>query len=145
MGYRIQPATNTNNVDIALGIDLSFDNPGVFKSNYETKQQAKSNLKNLLLTRVGERYHQVTFGTNLLNILFQPNVIELKEDIANEISNAISFWLPYISIQDLTIITAEDDPTLLEIIRISLTYSVNGFSSDKITIISGEDGQITIT
>jgi len=145
MGYKIQPVGNTQNTDIALGVDLSFNNPGVFKFNYETKHQAKSNLKNLLLTRVGERYHQVTYGTNLLNILFQPNIVDLKEDIATEITSAVSYWLPYISIDDIEIITAEDDATLLEVVRISITYSVNGFSGDKITIISGENGQITIT
>ena len=145
MGYRIQSATNIASAAIVLGVDLSFNNPGIFKANYQTNQQAKSNLKNLLLTRIGERYHQVTYGTNLLNILFQPNVIELKEDISDEISSAISFWLPYISINELTIVTVEDDPTLLETVKISLTYSVNNFSTDKITIISGENGQVTIT
>ena len=80
MGYRVQ-TINDNNIkpDIGLGVDLSFNNAGIFKTLYVTGDQVKSNLKNLLLTRPGERYNQVTFGCNLLNILFEPNTDSIKE------------------------------------------------------------------
>jgi phage baseplate assembly protein W len=144
MGYRIQPVVDAQSRDIGLGVDLSFNNPGIFKTTYTTDEQAKANLKNLLLTRVGERYEQVLFGTNLLNILFQPNNEFTKQDIDEEITSAINYWLPYIDIVSLNIITVEDDPTMLHTIKITLTYAVSGFSTDKITIITGEDGSVTV-
>ena len=123
MGYRIQPVVQEQAQDIGLGVDLSFNNPGIFKTTYTTSNQAKANLKNLLLTRVGERYEQVLFGTNLLNIIFQPNNELTKQDIDEEIKSAINFWLPYINIISIETTTIEDDPTMLHTIKIILTYS----------------------
>lgn len=144
MGYRIQPVVQEQAQDIGLGVDLSFNNPGIFKTTYTTSNQAKANLKNLLLTRVGERYEQVLFGTNLLNIIFQPNNELTKQDIDEEIKSAINFWLPYINIISIETTTIEDDPTMLHTIKIILTYSVTGFDSDKITIIAGEDSSVIV-
>jgi phage baseplate assembly protein W len=144
MGYRIQPVIDIRRQDIGLGVDLSFNNPGIFKTTYTTNNQAKANLKNLLLTRVGERYEQVLFGTNLLNILFQPNNEFTKQDISEEITSAINYWLPYIDIILIDIVTIEDDPTMLHSIKITLTYSVSAFNTDKITIITGENGSVTV-
>ena len=145
MAYRIQTIDDiTTKSETGLGVQLSFNNPGIFKTLYTTNDQAKANVRNLLLTRIGERYNQINFGTNLLNIVFQPNTPETKELINTEITSALSFWLPYISIQNLEILTVEDDPTLINTIKITLSYTVDGFSTDKITIIANEDSTITI-
>jgi phage baseplate assembly protein W len=145
MAYRIQTIDDvTTKSETGLGVQLSFNNPGIFKTLYTSNDQAKANIRNLLLTRIGERYNQVNFGTNLLNIVFQPNTPETKELINTEITSALSFWLPYIVIENLEILTVDDDPTLLHTIKITLSYTVDGFSTDKITIIANEDSTITI-
>jgi len=145
MAYRIQTVEDvTTKFETGLGVDLSFNNPGIFKTLYLTNDQARANIINLLLTRIGERFNQVAFGTNLLNIVFQPSTPEIKEAISTEITSALSFWLPYVVIENLTILTVEDDPTLIHTIKITLEYSVDGFSTDKITILAGEDSTITI-
>jgi phage baseplate assembly protein W len=41
---------------------------------------------------------QPTYGTNLINVLFEPNNEELKEDIQDLLKTAINYWLPYINI-----------------------------------------------
>ena len=105
MAYRIQTVNDTTTKsEIGLGVDLSFGNPGVFKTLYTTNAQAKANIRNLLLTRKGERYNLINFGTNLLSIVFQPSTPDIKELIDLEITNALSSWLPYIVIQDLEIL-----------------------------------------
>ena len=72
MAYRIQTVNDiTTESEIGLGVDLSFGNPGIFKTLYTTNDQAKANIRNLLLTRKGERYNLINFGTNLLSIVFQ--------------------------------------------------------------------------
>lgn len=145
MAYRIQTVNDTTTKsEIGLGVDLSFGNPGVFKTLYTTNDQAKANIRNLLLTRKGERYNLINFGTNLLSIVFQPSTPDIKELINLEITNALSSWLPYIVIQDLEILTVEDDPTLLHTIKITLKYTVDGFNTDAITITASEDSS-TIT
>ena len=145
MAYRIQTVNDiTTESEIGLGVDLSFGNPGIFKTLYTTNDQAKANIRNLLLTRKGERYNLINFGTNLLSIVFQPSTPDIKELIDLEITNALSSWLPYIVIQDLEILTVEDDPTLLHAIKITLKYTVDGFNTDAITITASEDSS-TIT
>jgi phage baseplate assembly protein W len=146
MGYRIQTIDDNNDVkpDIALGIDLSFNNPGIFKPLYITLDQVKANLKNLLLTRPGERYNQVTFGCNLLNILFQPSTDQLKEVISEEINAAINTWLPYVQVNTLDIKNVKDDPTLIYTIRIKLEYSVDNFSTDAIVIYADDNGLVQV-
>jgi|TARA_R110000796_G_scaffold222546_1_gene338742 phage baseplate assembly protein W len=140
MAYRIQTVNDvTTKSEIGLGVDLSFGNPGVFKTLYTTNDQAKANIRNLLLTRKGERYNLINFGTNLLNIVFQPNNDETKELINFEITSALTSWLPYIIIQDLEILTVDDDPTLIHTIKITLKYTVDGFNTDAITITARED------
>jgi phage baseplate assembly protein W len=145
MAYRIQTVNDiTTESEIGLGVDLSFSNPGIFKTLYTTNDQAKANIRNLLLTRKGERYNLINFGTNLLSIVFQPSTPDIKELIDLEITGALSFWLPYIVIQGLEILTVEDDPTLLHTIKITLKYTVDGFNTDAITITASEDSS-TIT
>ena len=145
MAYRIQTVNDiTTESEIGLGVDLSFGNPGIFKTLYTTNDQAKANIRNLLLTRKGERYNLINFGTNLLSIVFQPSTPDIKELIDLEMTGALSFWLPYIVIQSLEILTVEDDPTLLHTIKITLKYTVDGFNTDAITITASEDSS-TIT
>lgn len=139
MGYRVQTIDDTTNLDIGLGIDMSFSNPGVFKTLYTSKNQAKANIRNLLLTRLGERYNHPNFGTNLLSVIFQPSTSETKELINTEVTSAISFWLPYIRIEQLEILDEQDDPTLIHTIKITLKYSVNEFDTDSIVIFANED------
>ena len=84
-------------------------------------------------------------GTNLLSVVFQPSTPETKELINTEITSAISFWLPYIRIENLEILDVQDDPTLIHIIKITLKYSVNEFDTDSIVIFANEDSsQLTI-
>ena len=97
MGYRII-STETSTVNTAtptvLGISYK-SNDTIFTPIYTTTEQALENLRTLLLTRVGERYGYPQFGTHLLNILFEPNVNELKTDINEIINSKVSHFLPY--------------------------------------------------
>ena len=145
MGYRIQPVQTNFDIDnIALGVEIRFDGPGVFVPVYSTEQQALNNLKNLLLTRIGERYDNPTYGTNLLNIIFQPNVEELKSDIIDIITVAVNRWLPEITLEQIDVLTAEADPTLDHDIKVTINFSVNTEQLYNIVISANETGQMTI-
>ena len=145
MAYRIQTIEDViTKSEIGLGVDATFGSPGIFKTLYTSNNQAKANIRNLLLTRKGERYNQINFGTNLLSLVFLPSNVELKELISEEIRSALNFWLPYIVVQNLEILNVDDDPTLLNTTKIQLTYTVDGFSTVTITVIAKEDSS-TIT
>ena len=110
--------------DIALGIALPFG-PGQsnFKLNYTTLDQAKTNIINLLLTHKGERYMQPEFGTNLRRFLFRQNTESLADDIRDDLSEAIKFWLPYVKAESIDIDRSVQNIELYTI-HISITFSV---------------------
>ena len=142
---QVQSSDITSNifVDIPLGVRLT-NSSTVFQSIYVVPDQVKENLKTLLLTQIGERYMQPEFGTNLLSIVFQPNVSELKGEIQEILETSIGTWLPYIIIEDLTILTAEDEPTLPYHVSVSLTYSIENFSTDTIKIYVNNNNTVSV-
>ena len=90
--------------DVAVGILLPFGkNKGLFTQSYTTEEQAVSNLKNLLLTRKGERPFQPEFGSGVYSLLFEPMDIDLSTKLSNQMNEDIEFWLPYIIIDDIVV------------------------------------------
>ena len=69
-----------------VGVSLPFNGPGVFNTNYTTKDQTKSNLVNLVLTEPGERAYKPFFGVGLNSLLFEQNINE--EDLKERIQEA---------------------------------------------------------
>jgi len=87
---------------LGVGINKSSDRGGIFAVNYTTLTQAKDNLKNLILTRKGERIMNPTFGCDIYKVLFEQmdgGLIESK--IESTILDAVSNWLPYLSIDEI--------------------------------------------
>jgi phage baseplate assembly protein W len=144
MGYQIISVTN-NGVDTKV-LGISYKSAaGIFQPLYTTMDQSMENLKTLLLTRVGERYGQPEYGTFLLNAIFEPNIVDLKDQIKDFITPKVSTFLPYIDIQDITVVTAEDDPTLNYNIQITITFSVANFDTRSVTISASENGALEVT
>lgn len=146
MGYNIIDTTNDFFVnDNALSVKYPFTGPAVFEKVYTTLEQGESNLRCLLLTRKGERYLQPTFGTDLLYLIFEPNILELKDQISTIITDAVSYWLPYIVITELNVISQEDDPTMIHDVKISVSFTVTGIEINKtITIFANQDGVLQV-
>ena len=133
----------SNGNEKGLGVELS-NSTIVFNTVYDLKKQVKQNIKNLLLTRIGERYMLPKFGTDLLLILFQPNVYELKDEIRTIINDALNTWISIITIEDILIKTNQDDPTLNYMIEVSISYSIQNFVNDSITISANETGTVVV-
>jgi phage baseplate assembly protein W len=76
---------------------------GYFKQGFTSFEQAKSNLKNLLLTRRGERIMQPDFGTGLHELLFEQMTTDLEQKLQQTIEASVSFWLPYVFIEEVDI------------------------------------------
>lgn len=94
-------------IEVGIGVSIPFTNTdgGLFPITFTTRDQAISNLKNLLLTRKGERIYLPTFGTDIQKVLFEPNFDTLKEILIFEIESAVEFWLPYINIESINVET----------------------------------------
>lgn len=144
MGYKLVPAEINKSLTNVLGISYVSSNIQTnFEPIYVTSNQAIENLKTLLLTRVGERYGQPTFGTFLLNVIFEPIDDNIKRKIEDLIVPPISNFLPYINVEQIDIITQEDDPILDHLVTIKITFSVTG-QQNTLTISATENGTLLV-
>ena len=89
----------------AYGITLPVQrgNTGYFSQAFSSFEQAKSNLRNLLLTRKGERIFQPNFGSGIHELLFEQATDELETRLQENITNSVNFWLPYINIDTIDV------------------------------------------
>lgn len=91
--------------DYAYGITLPIQrgNTGFFNQAFSSFEQAKANLKNLLLTKKGERVMQPNFGTGIHELLFEPMTDEFEIKLQETITKNVNYWLPYINIEEIDI------------------------------------------
>jgi phage baseplate assembly protein W len=102
--------TENNFKVLGIGINRRSDINGIFPVNYTTLSQAKDNLRNLILTRKGERLMQPEFGCDVWKTLFEPLGDGLIETtIENSIVEAVSIWLPYLNIDRIIFDYDEND------------------------------------
>jgi phage baseplate assembly protein W len=140
MGYEIISAGEAVTDENAIyGVDFKFNTSGVFESMKTTIKQVRANLKNLLLTQLGERYFLPEFGSELLEVLFQPNTDELKPIIQDIIFRAVQKWMPYLGV-NVDITTADDDPRLTDSVRVTVRGFVDDLTLDPIVIFASPDG-----
>jgi phage baseplate assembly protein W len=98
------------------------------------------NLKNLLLTVKGERVMQPNFGTSLQRLIFEQNVDDLSGTIENELTESISFWLPYIVIQNIDILQIQDSYSIL----IRLYFSVTEAGANQVINILANESSLQL-
>jgi len=110
---------------VAIGITLPIQkgNSGYFKQSYQTTEQVRSNIKNLLLTRPGERLMQPNFGCPLYDLLFSQNTDELENNIEREIQDSISKWMPYLTIQEISVDQSTDNIDQ-NVFKLSITFLI---------------------
>lgn len=137
--YKVNPLDLKRNK--AIGVKLPLGGDPLFSLSYTTEEQAISNLKNLLLTRKGERPFQPEFGTDIYTLLFEQISTELSSTLEDSLRSDIEYWLPYIVIDEINIITNED----YNRVDISLKVKVTEQGSNVvINILVSEQGNITI-
>ena len=97
-----------NNYAVGITLPIQRGEDGYFRQSFRTFDQIRSNLKNLLLTKKGERIFQPEFGSGLHDLLFNPATEKFEEDLENTINDAIAQWLPYIVVEDINIDISKD-------------------------------------
>ena len=143
MPYTIVPApTNINGNVTGFGPGLGGTTP--FVTVYTVDNQIFDKLKNLLLTRLGERVLQPTFGTDLFKILFEVNSQDLQQQINEYIQPAVAYWLPEINLTNIIVKTIEDDPTMIHTIEITIEYSTDSINLQSLTLAINDNGIIQV-
>lgn len=116
---------------VALGVSVPFNGPGVFNSTYTTKDQLKSNIINFFLTNSGERVFNPNFGGNLRKEIFEQITTGTLSDIKSNIKESIFRNFPNLEIKEVIVLGTEDQNK----ISISVKYSVPNLAiSDEIQI-----------
>ena len=92
-----------NNFAYGITLPVQRGNTGYFSQAFNSFEQAKSNLKNLLLTRKGERIFQPNFGSGIHELLFEQSTNDLESRLQENITDSVNFWLPYINIDTIDV------------------------------------------
>ena len=129
--------------DTAIGLKLPFNNPEgrLFDLNYLSIDQAMTNMKNLLLTRKGERVMHPRFGTRLEEALFEPNNEKLRKYVFTQVESAVTQWLPYVLLDKVEVKIPEKPgayPTMIDPmhgIQVSITFSLKNNRIDTRQIV----------
>ena len=104
IGRKVIKDTESEFDSVAYGITSPTKRGNVmFEQTFTSLDAAKSNLRNLLLTKRGERVMQPNFGTGLHSLLFEPMDNEFEQKLQETITNSVRFWLPYITIENIEV------------------------------------------
>jgi len=100
--FNVTDLTENDYKVLGIGINRTSDSNGIFAVNYTTLTQAKDNLKNLILTKKGERLMNPNFGCDIWGLLFeQINEETISTKIESSILDAVGTWLPYLNIEQI--------------------------------------------
>jgi phage baseplate assembly protein W len=137
IGNRILKDTDPSLQSRAYGITLPVKRGvnGFFEQGFTSYEQAKSNLRNLLSTRRGERVMQPLFGSGLHSLLFEQMDSDFEFQLEQEITNSVALWLPYIKVNQIDI-ELTDEMRDRNMARINITFSVGTqIETDNVTFV----------
>jgi len=122
----------------AIGVRFPFNAEGVFFSTYETAEQVKSNLLNIILTEPGERVFKPNFGVGLREYLFE-NFTDV-ESLKERINNQIKLYIPQIELVNVTVDKSPDSRELY----VGIFYRlINNGEEDAIQINFTQDNNLS--
>jgi phage baseplate assembly protein W len=116
----------------AIGVNIPFNAPAVFQSNYLTRDAIKNNLINFFLTNPGERVFNPFFGSGL-NKLVNMNFLDTFDDefVKKFLKDQIDQYFPFVGIEEINLVVNRESNQL----GIVLKYQVENFGiQDEINI-----------
>jgi phage baseplate assembly protein W len=116
----IQQFPNDTQPRVGIGVNIPFNEGGVFTPNYLTATAIKNNLINYFLTNPGERPGNPSFGGGLRAFIFEQIVSENIDFLREDISTKVGMKFPNIVINNLDVLRSEDSNT----ITVQLSYIV---------------------
>tara|TARA_E500000318_G_C3564240_1_gene214918 strand:+ start:2600 stop:3010 length:411 start_codon:yes stop_codon:yes gene_type:complete len=113
-------------VYIGVGLPLGHNLQGFFERTKTSLEQSKHNIKNLLLTRKGERLGNPTFGSDLFAVLFEQEGDDIETKVEEAVRSAMSEFLPFVNIISIQTVFS---PTNRNAVNVSMQFSLNIDSS----------------
>tara|TARA_B100000780_G_C20804762_1_gene319656 strand:+ start:90 stop:515 length:426 start_codon:yes stop_codon:yes gene_type:complete len=121
------------NTYVGLSFPLRRDNRNDFALTKNSLEQSKHNLKNLLLTHVGERVAQPQFGSRLRELIFEQIDDDLPIAIETEVKRAVTAWLPYINLIEINTLTDDGDANKI-FVEVRYSTTLNPQSQESIVL-----------
>jgi len=87
----------------------------------EGTQNIRESIKIILLTELGERLMLSEFGAGLKNFLYEPNTVETRRLIEEQITHALNQWEPRIQLQEVNV---EEDTNDSQQAIATITYKL---------------------
>lgn len=113
-----------------IGFQLPFSvatgSVGYFQPTESPIQAADQNIKSLLLTNWGERPMHYFLGCNFKEFNFENiHPTELRERITDRVVSQVEQWLPYVTVDELSVKTIDDDPSIPDnAIKIAIKFHI---------------------
>lgn len=107
-----------------IGIKFPFNIVSIEKTfldlDSRPSEAIKSDLMHLIFTPKGQRIRDPEFGTNLIQFIFNPNDSQTWGEVKSEIKEAVSKYIPNVTIEDIEIYETDNGLGLMA----SITYTV---------------------
>ena len=112
--------------DQFIGITIPFIlGSGEEASTKTTLEAVKMNVLNLCSTEEGERIMQPNLGLELKRRLFEPFSNDLVSDIQNLIVESMSYWLPFVQINNIDVRMSENESgDMRSTMKVSIDFSL---------------------
>ena len=121
------------NVYIGLALPIKPDDNNIFSLTKNSFDQVRHNLRNLLLTNVGERVYQPEFGSRLRELCFEQLDESLPQRVEDEVRRAVNFWLPYVNIVEVETLTQENNKSKI-FVRVKFSTTLNSDTLQQIEL-----------
>lgn len=117
-----------NTYPVGLKLPLQRGNNGYFDQNFNTLDQAYTNIKNLLMTSLGERRLNVNFGSTIPSLIFEQitSEDELVESLTTSTSQLIGRYFQNVTILSVDI---KFDPTNTNRINMKIIFQLKNSST----------------
>ena len=127
----VQIYPNDTRARVGIGVNIPFNEGGVFTPNYTTKEAIKNNLINYFLTNPGERPGNPTYGGGLRNFIFTNIDSENLDFLKDDINDKLKTQFPNILVYEVNVIGNFDHNE----VQVSIKYSVQNTSiTDDLTL-----------
>jgi phage baseplate assembly protein W len=125
---------NATRSRVGIGVNIPFNEGGVFTPNYTTKEAIKSNLINYFLTNPGERPGNPAFGGGLRKFVFSQIATENIDYLIEDIQSKLTTEFPNIILNELNV-NGGPENTDNNNVTVELFYSVtNTGITDDLTL-----------
>jgi phage baseplate assembly protein W len=119
---------------VGIGVNIPFNEGGVFTPNYTTQESIKNNLINYFLTNPGERPGNPAFGGGLRRFIFNQISTENIDYLIEDIQTKLSTEFPNVILNDLNVDGGTEN-TDNNNITVEIYYSVaNTDITDELTL-----------